>query len=208
MSSAVSLFAMSRNVFFASAALVGVTGCSKSSTSPENMDSAAVSPVAPASAVEAGVTAAASPDGGGYAAVPPTMASAINPRLDIPSRLAIEAGNRAATSKPTVEDVLNAINSKSGAAFTAPQQFMARTFNARYCAGETSVVGGVALSVCEYASEAEATKGHDDNVELLKMVKNRNVWRNKTTTLAIIEPKPSPVNDALEKKVVAIFQAM
>jgi hypothetical protein len=66
----------------------------------------------------------------------------------------------------------------------------------------------VLLGVCEFANDVDATAGRDLNEKMFKAVPNRTVYRNKSTTLAIIEVTKTADNDALVKKMVTAFQSL
>jgi hypothetical protein len=135
------------------------------------------------------------------------MASVVNPQLPITDRLGIERSNRADTTNPKAEAVFTAFGA-TGVALNQPVQHMAATYDARFCVGTKTTDGGLAISVCEYANEADATKGRALSQKILEAVKNRKVWRDKTTTLAIIEILPNPANDAAEKTLVDAFNKL
>jgi hypothetical protein len=71
-------------------------------------------------------------------------------------RLQYEATHRPATT-PSSERVLDAIDA-AGLKVAVRRQFLGVAMKASYCAGGTTS-DGIAISVCEYASAAEATAG-------------------------------------------------
>ena len=138
--------------------------------------------------------------------MPATMASVINPTLPIPDRLVIEAGNRSPTTNPKADQVLAALT-KAGAQLEPPTQTLGSTYRARFCEGARTLDQGMALGICEYANEADATKGLEISQKILK-IPTRKVWRNKTTTMSIIEVQVTPANDALEAEMVDVFKKL
>ncbi len=154
-------------------------------------------------AVAAGATAVAT-DGG--SAMP--AASVLNPRLPLGNRLNVERESRPGPNvHPTADEVFAAYD-KAGLKMQPAKQHMASEYNAKFCVGDKSPDENVGLSVCEYGNEADATAGQVLSVKMFKEVANRNVYRNKNTTLAIVEIVKNADNDALVKKLVATFQAL
>ena len=144
---------------------------------------------------------------GGYA-MAPTAASALNPRLPINGRLAIEGGERPGPNvHPTSEEVFAAF-AKAGLKMQEPRQHLAKDYAAKFCMGQKSQSTNVGLSVCEYANEADAIAGRDQSDKIFKDIVNRSVYRNKSTTLAIVETSKNPEDDALVKKLVSTFQSL
>lgn len=177
-------------------------GCSKTTPSAalsDGIDGAIANDAAAASAVTM-----APADGG--AAMP--AASVINPRLPLGNRLNVERESRPGpTVHPTAEEVFAAFD-KAGIKLEPPKQHMASEYNARFCVGAKSPDENVGLSVCEYANESDATAGQALSVKILKQIANRNVYRDKNTTLAIVEVVKNADNDALVKKLISTFQAL
>jgi hypothetical protein len=175
-------------------------GCSKSKVAEPD--------AALATTADAALVTVASPaTDGGYASAA-TAASALNPRLPINGRLSIEAGNRPGPNvHPTSEEVFAAF-AKAGLKMQEPRQHLAKDYAARFCMGQKSADTNVGLSVCEYATEAEATAGRDQSATIFKDIANRSVYRNKATTLAVVETSKNPEDDALVKKLVAVFTSL
>ena len=135
-------------------------------------------------------------------------ASVLNPRLPIGNRMNIERSSRPGPAvHPTSEEVFAAFT-KAGAKMQEPKQHLASEYNARFCVGDKSPDANVGLSICEYGNEAEATAGQALSIKMFKDVGNRNVYRNKNTTMAIVEIVKSAENDALVKTLTSTFQAL
>ena len=140
------------------------------------------------------------------APAPAPAASEINPALPITNRLVIESQNRPAIH-PKAEEVFAAFT-KAGVTMKPPTQHLASTYAAKYCASEKSPDETILLGVCEFANEADATAGRDLNEKMFKAMENRTVYRNKSSTLAIVEVVKNAGNDATVKKLVAAFQSL
>ena len=121
-------------------------------------------------------------------------------------RLAKERQGRT-SAKPTADDVLAAFD-RLGASIPNKQQSLAATYGANYCAGGYTIERALALDVCEYSDKTAAGAGRNLSKEILVRVSNRDVWVNKTATLAIVQLKPDPATTALKKKLVDAFLAM
>jgi hypothetical protein len=121
-------------------------------------------------------------------------------------RMAKEANARPAV-KPTAEDVFAAFD-KLGASVPQKEQTLAATYKAAYCVGGYTADRTLAVNVCEYPSEAAATAGRDLSRSLFPKMPARDVWRQRETTLAIIQQKHDASTTALEKKLVDVFLAL
>ena len=116
-------------------ALIALAACSRASSQPPS-PSASPSPTA-------GITA-------GKQLQPATELGSLA------ARLRYEASHRPATG-PKAEQVLGAIDA-AGLRVGSPHQYLGLAVHARYCAGGTTP-DGLAVSVCEYATPAEALAG-------------------------------------------------
>jgi hypothetical protein len=121
-------------------------------------------------------------------------------------RLAQERQGRTG-AKPNSDQVLAAFD-RLGAAIPDKQQSLAATYGANYCAGGYTIERSLALDVCEYGDQPAAEAGRSLSKQILVRVTNREVWVNKTATLAIVQLKPDAATTALKKKLVDAFLAM
>ena len=152
--------------------------------------SAAAAAIAPASSVAS-------------SAAPSAAAGSVDPFLSIMDRLKREQQSRPHVA-PTADDVFAAFG-KTGVKLKEQKQHLASPIAAAYCVGAKSDDEALAMSVCEYPDEATGTAGVETSKKTFAAVANRNVWRNKATTLAIIQVKKDATSDAAEKKLVAAF---
>ena len=116
-----------------------------------------------------------------------------------------EAKNRPGI-KPSSDDVFAALDT-AGVGLPQKKQSMGSTYKAAYCAGGYSADSLVAVTVCEYANEAEANAGRDYSISLFPQMTNRTVVAHKTNILQVITQKPGAAADAEKKKAVDAFNA-
>jgi hypothetical protein len=145
-------------------------------------------------------------------AAPPVAGSAVDntgplaPGESLMGRLDREAKSRPKVS-PTADDVFAACD-KLGAGVAQRQQSLAATYKASYCIGGYTPGNALAVNVCEYADEASASAGRDMSKKLFPTLATRGVWSHKAATLTIIQEKQDDATSALEKKIVAAFNAL
>jgi hypothetical protein len=156
----------------------------------------------------ASVTPASSAGSPGPDAASPsaTTMGPLGPGETLMGRISKEASGRPGT-KPTAEDVFAAFD-KLGASVPVKEQTLAATYKAAYCVGGYTADRSLAVNVCEYPSEAAATAGRDLSRSLFPDLPTRDVWRQRATTLAIIQQKRDAATAATEKKLVDAFLAM
>ncbi len=118
----------------------------------------------------------------------------------------VREGQNRPTAKPNADDVFAAMV-KAGVAVGERKQSLGSTYKAAYCTGGYTTDGALALSVCEYASEAEATAGRDFAATLFPNLTTRSVRAHKTNTLTVIEQKTDADAKAAEKKAFDAFNA-
>jgi hypothetical protein len=177
----------------ATAALVALVGCSKSS--PEPVPTASSASVASATAPVASTAGGA--DAGVLAPTPGQV-----PILD---RFHHEATARP-TGVPRIEDCLAAFK-KAGVEIRDEKQHLAAPFLAMYCVG-FQTGNDVHGSLCEYKDVETATKGRDTSDKGFASVPNRKVHRNGGSTFTVRAGVATPANDELVKKMAAAFMAV
>ncbi len=104
-------------------------------------------------------TRAPTPSPAPAAAPPAAQTKRLDPGEDLSSlamRLRYEAQHRP-TSGPTTERVLDTLDA-AGLRVDRRRQYLGMAMHARYCAGGTTS-DGIAVSVCEYATDHDATAG-------------------------------------------------
>lgn len=153
----------------------------------------------PASSVTAAETV---PPPGSASAMPPYPGRA----LSLGDKMNQEAAARSAGAL-RAEAVFEAFQKDGMKLKAPPKQHMGSPVGATYCAGATSEAN-LAMSVCEYRSDAEAKKGREDSVGAFKAIPNRDVYQNKQTTLTILQNPKGPESEAESKRIVAQFAKM
>jgi hypothetical protein len=142
-------------------------------------------------------------------AAPSSSAGALGPLgpgETLMGRLSKEASARPAL-KPTADDVFATFD-KLGVSVPQKEQTLGATYKAAYCVGGYTADRTLAVNVCEYASEAAATAGRDLSRSLFPDLPARDVWRQRATTMSIIQQKQDAPTKALEKKLVDAFLAL
>ncbi|MFO0678420.1 MAG: hypothetical protein U0169_17920 [Polyangiaceae bacterium] len=136
----------------------------------------------------------------------PTATGPIEPVFSIPDKLRVEASHRSDAGVPS-EKVFAAFEA-AGLAITERAQHVGAVFGASYCVGAT-VDGDVKISVCEFATPAEATDSRDKSAKLLASIPNREVFAHKAGTLTVRQPAPkTPKSEATAKKLKATYDAL
>lgn len=123
--------------------------------------------------------------------------------MSIFDRLKREQASRAKVA-PTADDVFAAF-AKAGVKLKEQKQHLAAPIDALYCAGAKTEDDSLAMSVCEYRDVAAGTAGMETSKKTFAAVTTRTIWRNKATTLAIIQTTKTPASDATEKKLADTF---
>jgi hypothetical protein len=115
------------------------------------------------------------------AAQPPT------PQNTLFGQLEREAKARP-TETPKAEEVIDALK-RAGIMLEAGQQYLATTVHAQYCyGGRTSE--GLGIAICEYGTEDTAEQGRKYSLESFRNVPNRQIHRNRKTTLTLTASTP------------------
>jgi hypothetical protein len=114
-----------------------------------------------------------------------------------------EAANRPGV-KPTADDVYAALSS-AGVAMGERKQSLGATYHAAYCNGGYTQDGALAVNVCEYANDADATAGRDYALTMFPNLATRTVYAHKANTVTVIEQKTDPAAKATAKKIVTAF---
>jgi hypothetical protein len=161
------------------------------------------------SAVSAPVTASAPSASGAApaaAAPSPSATGSVDLMASIADRLKREQASRPNVA-PTADDVFAAFT-KAGVKLKEKKQHLGAPMEAMYCAGALTDDDTLAMSVCEYKDVAAGTAGLETSKKAFAAVTTRTVWRNKATTLAIIQMKKTPASDAVEKKLADTFSKL
>jgi hypothetical protein len=104
-------------------------------------------------------------------------------RLPLAARLAREAGARPGGTV-RAEEVMAALR-KGGLPLTAPQQVLASTVGAAYCAS-AGTARGVAVAVCEYPAEEAARQGMEYSHRVFdRLIPGRRLLVNRKTLLTV-----------------------
>jgi hypothetical protein len=181
---------LTRNTaIFCSFFAIFAVGCSKKNDAP-----------APAASASAAASSAAVVDGGTSSMSDPV------PGEGLGGRFAREAKSRPGL-KPSSDDIFAALET-AGVSLPKKTQSMGSTYKAAYCAGGYSADTLVAITICEYANEAEATAGRDFSLSLFPNMASRTVVAHKTNTMQLIIQKPGAPADAEKKKAVDTFNAL
>ena len=157
----------------------------------------------PPSSASAATTASPASSPTASVANTPTASASADPFQSIMDRLKNEQQSRPHVA-PSADDVFAAFG-KTGVKLKEQKQHLGSPIAAAYCVGAKSDDEALAMSVCEYKDEAASIAGAETSSKTFAAVQNRNVWRNKATTLAIIQVKKNASSDADEKKLVAAF---
>jgi hypothetical protein len=169
--------------------VIYVVGCSKHSDTP-------------APAASASAAASTSTDAG-------ASTSSTNgpiPGEGLGGHFGREAKNRPGL-KPNANDIFAAL-ATAGVSLQKQSQSLGSTYKAAYCTGGYSADSLIAVTVCEYANEADANAGRDFSISLFPQMTNRTVVAHKTNTLTIVDQKSTDASKAELKKAVDAFNAM
>jgi hypothetical protein len=134
----------------------------------------------------------------------PQSTSPLRPGETLMGELTREASNRP-NGKPA-DDVFAALT-KAGVVMDARKQSMGATYKAAYCTGGYTSDGALAVNVCEYTTEADATAGRAYAKTMFPNLKTREVWAHKTTTLTIIQQRTDEGARVVEKRALDAFNA-
>lgn len=155
-------------------------------------------PPAPPAAVPAGA-AAATPARRAEAPAP-------TPTPTLGGLLASELETRPAVT-PAVEQVASALQ-QAGVTLTPMKQVLARTVGARYCAASTTSTG-LAVAVCEFASDAEADRGIAFSRRTFdRLIPGRRLARNRMTVLTLTPASADARAHAQAERVAATFATL
>jgi hypothetical protein len=165
-------------------------GCSKHNDAPQPVASSTAS-----AAASAGL-----PDAGGSSSMSEPV-----PGEGLGGHFAREAKNRPGL-KPNADDIFAALG-RAGVGVPKQTQSMGSTYKAAYCTGGYSADSLIALTVCEYANEADAKAGRDYSISLFPKMTNRTVVAHKTNTLTIVDQKSTDASKAEAKKANDAFNA-
>ena len=118
-------------------------------------------------------------------------------------RLAREAASRPPAT-PRVEDVLTAL-ARAGLAPGRPQQVLARTLGASFCAS-AATAQGTGVAVCEFSSEEVARRGLAfSRLAFDRIIPGRTLTLNRKTLLTVTRAEASPNAEAEARAAVAAF---
>jgi hypothetical protein len=124
----------------------------------------------------------------------------------LPLRLQEEAKSRPAGT-PAVEAVLEAFN-KAGFPAKPPQQVLGAMVHAKYCASSSTLEEGIGIALCEYADDAAAEEGKDFSLKSFAMIPDRELFRNKKTTLMLRKVRKGDDIDKASKRLVEVFSSL
>jgi hypothetical protein len=133
----------------------------------------------------------------------PVASSPLRPGETLTGLLGREASSRPKV-KPDADEVFAAIG-KAGVAMGDRKQSVGATYKAAYCTGGYVTDGAISVSVCEYATEADATAGRAYAKTMFPNLDTREVWVHKTNILTIIQQRTDDAARAEQKKVVDAF---
>ena len=133
----------------------------------------------------------------------PVASSPLRPGETLMGLIGREAASRP-NVKPDADDVFAAID-KAGVTMGDRKQSVGATYKAAYCTGGYTKDGALAVSVCEYATAADATAGHDYAKTMFPNLNTREVWTHKTNTLTVIQQQTDDAAKATQKKIVDAF---
>jgi hypothetical protein len=106
--------------------------------------------------------------------------------------------------KPNADDVFAAV-AKASVAMGDRKQSVGATYKAAYCTGGYTTDGAISVSVCEYATEADAIAGRAFAKTMFPNLDTREIWAHKTNTVTVILQRIDDAARAEEKKVVEAF---
>jgi hypothetical protein len=114
------------------------------------------------------------------------------------NRLQYEATHRPPAAAPRAEDVLAAL-ARSGIALAEQKQYVARTVRAAYCVGGQTA-DGLGVSVCEYASPADAAAGRTYVTDRFRIPDlERVIHVRGATTLALSHHSGASLDEATRR---------
>ena len=116
-----------------------------------------------------------------------------------------EAASRP-SGTPRAEDLIKVAKEK-GISFTEPRQVLANKGGAKFCS-MTSSPSGLEISVCEFASEADAKQGRDFSEKAFGSIPNRDLHINRKTVLTVMRGQSTPPIEAEAKQAAQIFAGL